>query len=211
MKLLKRLFKRIPLCPYPYKPYMHKYKCIFIHIPKNAGSSIMHLLGDTGGRFHVESEFYREVNDYFYRKYHTFAFTREPLDRLFSAYKYARAGGNKGSEDLQLAQYVTQRCDDFSGFIDNVLNEHFIMQQPVFKPQYLYVFSRNLTLNIDTLIKMEELESQWPVFAKKRGLPVELAHENKSKELMLPELTPQQYEKIYTLYQYDYSLLGYKK
>ena len=209
MNILQRLLKRIPLCPFPYKPYMHKYKCIFIHIPKNAGSSIMQLLGDKGGRFHVESDYYKQANYYFYKKYHSFAFTREPLDRLFSAYKYASKGGNQRKDDINLATYINTRCSDFNGFIDNVLTLHFIMQQPLFKPQYLFVYTNNLQLNVDTLIKLDELEQVWTDFSMQLGLPSQLSHINQTNKQAMPVLTTSQYNKITALYRYDYILLKY--
>jgi hypothetical protein len=188
---------------------MHKYKCIFVHIPKNAGSSIMKLLGDDTGRFHVESSYYRDANYYFFRKYHSFAFTREPLERLFSAYKYAISGGNRGKEDILLADFIKANSHDFLSFIDNLLDAHFIMQQPLFKPQYLFVYTRNLELNVNTLIKLDELEQQWPIFAKKLGLPIELGHTNQSPTKNLPTLSNSQRYKVSELYRYDYSLLKY--
>lgn len=209
MTILQRVLKRLPLCPFPYKPYMHKYKCIFIHIPKNAGSSIMNLLGDDGGRFHVESTYYRHANYYFFKKYHSFAFTREPLERLFSAYKYILSGGNKRDEDLQLADRIKAHSSDFPSFIDAVLDAHFIMQQPLFKPQYIYVYTRNLQLNVNTLIKLNELEQQWPVFAAKLGLPTVLGHTNKTTNKAMPILSNEQRKKVAELYKYDYELLKY--
>lgn len=209
MTILKRLLKRLPFCEYPYKPYMHKYKCIFIHIPKNAGSSVMRLLGDEGGRFHVESSYYQQANAYFYNKYHSFAFTREPIERLYSAYKYVLKGGNQRSEDIALANHVKARCCDFSDFIDNLLCADFIMQQPLFKPQYLFVYTRNLQLNVDTLIKLTELTTVWPAFSTNLGIPSQLLHVNKTAKQVMPKLTTEQLDKIAQLYKYDYKLLGY--
>lgn len=209
MTMLKRLLKRLPFCVYPYKPYMHKYKCIFIHIPKNAGSSVMKALGDSGGRFHVESEYYNEVNDYFYKKYHRFAIVRHPLERLFSAYKYSLQGGNGSQSDKLLADKIKSNSHDFASFIDCLLDMHFIMQHKLFKPQYLFVCKNDLTLNIDTVLHFEKLAEQWPAFAKKHNLPNSLEFINRSEKVSLPILTSAQYKKINQLYYFDFERFGY--
>jgi len=208
MKILSRLFKRLPLCPFPYKPYMHKYKCIFIHIPKNAGSSIMDLLGDTGGRFHLESKIYLDVNDYFFRKYHKFAIVREPLDRLFSAYQYSCGGGNKSPEDIALAAHINSNSHNFTSFIECVLDTHFIIEQPLFRPQYSFIYHRG-KLCIDTILRFEQLHEQWPKFAKLHCFPFDLRKLNSSKESDFPMLEEHHYKKIVQMYLPDYIYFNY--
>nr|WP_275451926.1 sulfotransferase family 2 domain-containing protein [Pseudoalteromonas sp. TB64] len=189
---------------------MHKYKCIFIHIPKNAGSSIMKMLGDSKGRFHVESGYYKQVNDFFYSRYHTFAIVREPLDRLFSAYQYSCNGGNKSVEDLVLAKLIKNNSTDFLSFIDNILDMHFIMEQPLFKPQYLYVYERGV-MNVDTILYFESLEKNWSSFAEIHNLPTQLIQTNRSLlGEKIPILKNRHYEKVKQLYLPDYQLFKYK-
>ena len=64
----------------------HDKKCIFVHIPKCAGSSInqelrLKSLGFSG---HAPASYHSEfLSDYF-----SFTFVRNPYDRIVSAYKY---------------------------------------------------------------------------------------------------------------------------
>jgi hypothetical protein len=65
----------------------HELKCIFIHIPKCAGSSINQQLklDSVGFSGHSPASYHSEYKDYF-----SFTFVRNPYDRIVSAYKYFR-------------------------------------------------------------------------------------------------------------------------
>lgn len=66
----------------------HNSKCIFIHIPKCAGSSINQELNlkSVGFSGHSPASCHRDhLRDYF-----SFTFVRNPYDRIVSAYKYFR-------------------------------------------------------------------------------------------------------------------------
>jgi chondroitin 4-sulfotransferase 11 len=62
--------------------YIPKYNCVFIHIPKTAGSSIRN------GFFNQDyiGPYYRFP--YKYKQLYSFAFVRNPYDRLISAYNF---------------------------------------------------------------------------------------------------------------------------
>jgi len=66
----------------------HDKKCIFIHIPKCAGSSVNQQLKlkSVGFSGHSPASYHSEFLD----KYFSFTFVRNPYDRIVSAYKYFR-------------------------------------------------------------------------------------------------------------------------
>jgi len=210
-KIASRLLKLFPQSHYPYKAFMHKKKCIFIHIPKNAGSSVLALFNDTGGRKHAKWYDFYEANDYAYDRYHKFAIVREPLARLYSAYKYVVAGGNQSVMDLALKQTIDEKSHDFDSFITNVFSFDFVMQQPLFLPQYLYIFDRQLNSCVDSLLCYETLTSDWQQLALTLSLPKALPWKNASQASNMPILTALSLTKVNEIYHYDYQLLGYKK
>lgn len=65
----------------------HSLKCIFVHIPKCAGSSINQELNlkSVGFSGHSPMSYHSEHSDYL-----SFTFVRNPYDRIVSAYKYFR-------------------------------------------------------------------------------------------------------------------------
>ena len=89
-----------------------KMKYIFIHIPKTAGVSIYHALGKTDEQNHKTRWDYEE--DYF-----SFAFVRNPWDRLASAYHYMCKGGRGYKGDLY-AQGVISKYGSFDEFVRNL-------------------------------------------------------------------------------------------
>jgi hypothetical protein len=210
-KIASRLLRLFPRSHYPYKAFMHKKKCIFIHIPKNAGSSVLASFEDKGGRKHAKWYDFYEANDYFYKKYHKFAIVRAPLPRLYSAYNYAVAGGNQSKMDLALKKQIDDGSRSFEDFIHNVLCYDFVMQQPLFLPQYLYVFDRQLNSCVDSLLHYENLFADWQKLALLLSLPKALPWKNSSNVSELPVLSEQSLTKVSAIYHFDYQLLGYKK
>lgn len=189
---------------------MHKHHCIFIHIPKNAGSSVLQAFNDKAGRKHAKWYEFFESNDYFFNRYFKFAIVREPLPRLYSAYSYVLKGGSGSADDIALQQFIIANSHDFESFIQHVLDADFIMLQLLFQPQYLYVFDRQLKSVTDSLLRYENLAHDWQNLAKRRGFVASLPKVNRSNiDKVLPELSESTQAKVELLYKMDYQLLGY--
>ncbi len=71
-----------------YHDISHRYRCIFIHIPKNAGTSIRSALGLRGGG-HRPWRYHATGQPQIWRQYTSFAVVRNPWDRAVSAYHHA--------------------------------------------------------------------------------------------------------------------------
>jgi chondroitin 4-sulfotransferase 11 len=67
----------------------HKLRCIFVHIPKTAGTSIKKAF-DMPGPGHWPWYYYAENYPELWRQYTTFAVVRNPWDRMVSAYRFAK-------------------------------------------------------------------------------------------------------------------------
>ncbi|MBU2972635.1 sulfotransferase family protein [Pseudoalteromonas sp. C2R02] len=216
MDLFTRILKRLPLAQYPYKPFMIKHKCIFLHIPKNAGTSILTAFDDEGVRRHIPWIHFHRANSARFKQYFKFTVIREPISRLYSAYNYLLNGGNQSSDDLALSEYIKQNSKDFNSFIMNVLCSDLIMQHELLWPQYLFIYDRQLNLKVDKVLKLESLASDWHCFAKQKGFPIDLPFENKSdvnragQQLdLINILNSSAKNKISDLYHNDFKLLKY--
>jgi hypothetical protein len=67
----------------------HQYRCIFVHIPKAAGTSIKKLF-DMPGRGHVAWHYYAICYPELWEQYTSFTVVRNPWDRAVSAYHFAK-------------------------------------------------------------------------------------------------------------------------
>ena len=95
---------------FPYRKHFTRNKCIFIHIPKAAGTSVLAALGKTKekGRDHVSWQVYKKASSRKFARYYKFTFVRNPYDRALSAYRYILSGGNQGKQDLAIAKEMAE-------------------------------------------------------------------------------------------------------
>lgn len=207
--MIKRLIQKLPITYYPYKSFMHKNKCIFIHIPKNAGTSVLALFNDRGGRKHAKWYDFYESNSYFFKRYHKFAIIREPLKRLYSSYTYGLNGGNQSVGDIALMNQIKDHSDDFNSFIESVLDSHFVMLHLLFQPQYIFIYDQQYNCMVDSILKFESLEHDWANFAALQGFTTELPKKNSTINSNIPTISSKAHEKVSELYDFDYKLLGY--
>lgn len=163
----------------------HHYKCIFVHIPKNAGQSVEHvflnLIGlnwrtraplllryndnpDLGPErlAHLTAEQYvscKHAPQDMFDEYFKFAFVRNPWDRMVSFYKYL------GYDNKM----------EFNIFV----KEHFIrkIQQRVWwfvRPQTDYIYKDEGHQLVDFIGRFESLQSDFDIVCQKIGLPATL-------------------------------------
>ena len=96
---------------------LHYYKCIFVHIPKNAGISVSYtLFGNTGGSHRKLIDYERVFGRRIVKKYFKFAFIRNPWDRLVSTYFFLINGGLT-ERDKKWTQKNISAYNDFSDFV----------------------------------------------------------------------------------------------
>ncbi|MBM7333635.1 sulfotransferase family 2 domain-containing protein [Alloalcanivorax marinus] len=167
---------------FPYRPYLNKNKCIFIHIPKSAGSSILDRLGKKGkmNRDHLPWYIYQKANPIKFKRFFKFSFVRNPWDRAYSAFSYLRGGGN-GASDLKL-QALLDRFDGYDDFLINGLNKGLLRNHILFIPQSFFVLDANQNPMVDFLGRYENLEEDYKKIAEKLSLQTDLPYFNRTRE-----------------------------
>ncbi len=171
----------------------HHHKCVFVHIPKNAGQSVEHvflnLLGlDWSTRApllltyndnpelgpprlaHLKAKEYvkyKYLTQEMFDTYFKFAFVRNPWSRTVSMYKY-----------LGYKKRVP-----FKSFLFDELKDRLFEEQRWFVgPQSDFIYSEDGSPLVDYIGHFEELQSGFDFVCKQIGLaPTKLPHVNESE------------------------------
>lgn len=171
----------------------HHYKCIFVHIPKNAGQSIEHVFLDLLGltwetraplllrhndrpeigppslahltaREYVE---YKYVTQDMFNEYFKFAFVRNPWSRMVSMYKYI--GYN---EKCEFKEFLLE------DFRNRILEEDYWFV----RPQSDFIYSEEKNLLVDYVGRFEDLQNGFNYVCNRLGVrPSHLPHVNSYK------------------------------
>jgi chondroitin 4-sulfotransferase 11 len=148
----------------------HHQKFVFIHIPKCAGNSLKPGLGLKGNKHMMASSVGKKVRD----EYFTFCFTRNPWDRVVSAYFYLKKGGTTQLDSQDRNTYI-KPYPSFESFIFNM--DYAAQNQQHFKPQVYYADEE-----LDFYGKVENLQEDFNIICNKIGIPQhQVPHRNKSE------------------------------
>jgi hypothetical protein len=184
------------------------YQCIFIHIPKNAGTSVAQALFGRGSR-HVPCIEYEKANPRKFRRYFKFAFVRNPWDRLYSAYHFLRKGG-MSSQDSAWANAHLGQFQSFEEFVHEWVNQDNVMSWVHFMHQHHFIIGSNGQMAMDYLGRMENIKADFDFVSRKLGISVPLSALNKTeKDPYVKAYTSEMIEIVGRVYRQDVSMLGY--
>ena len=199
------------------------HKTIFIHIPKCAGQSVEEtFLNDIGldwykhrhlfGCFKKPSTWSNNFPDrlahltayeYFdldfidketFCQFYKFSIVRDPFDRVVSAWK-------------DLTKSIDFNKKDINFFILNILPKHVSEKNYFFKSQKAYLFDpKTDKILVDSIIKIDELESNWEKVKIATGIKLDLTYRNKSKDIKI-DVSENCKDIVKELYKEDYYLL----
>lgn len=186
-----------------------KQRCIFIHIPKSAGTSVAQsLFGELP--YHYTAVQYRVIyGRRTYNQYFKFAFVRNPWDRLYSGYSYLKNGG-WNEEDRIWYSLNLSHLVDFNTFVIDWLNPQRLNAHMHFRPQVDFICDRRQRPIIDYLGYFETLSDDFAYITRKMNLAAELFHFNASKRESYRDVyISEAIEKVNQLYRSDIELFGY--
>ena len=195
-----------------YRRYSHwrRAGCVFIHVPKAAGTSINHALyGRTLGHYtalEVRNAFPRLFNNAY-----VFSVVRNPYDRLLSAYRFARLGRTADMGMYRPERYQTSEFRTFESFVfEWLIKQDMSVVDPVFRAQSEYVTIDGV-LAVDGLFRFESLEEGMTQVQLRLGRELNLARRNAAGQSV-------EYRQLYSrpvrdvvreLYSQDFATLGY--
>ena len=154
---------------------------LYLAIPRTASTSISQIMGQSG---HHDIKYYREFFKYMatgmdINDVYKFAFVRNPYDRFVSAFSHLKL-----------------HPDKFTKFVKDYRNWWYTddpVKQLLFKPQWRYICTWDMKLQVDFVGRYESIEDDWSKVAKRLGVSDKLEHTNKSErgkwqEYYTPEL-----------------------
>ena len=134
---------------------------LFVHIPKNAGTTIAVALY---GRFigHRTAIWYRIADRQLFESKYTFAVIRDPMDRFISAFYFLQNGGTALVPTSSKASNVIRRYKTIEEFVDcveagNLTN--FKNIDLVFNDQHKYVVDYDNRLIVDKLFRLDDIKN----------------------------------------------------
>tara|TARA_R100000008_G_scaffold86400_1_gene79335 strand:+ start:6449 stop:7087 length:639 start_codon:yes stop_codon:yes gene_type:complete len=208
----------------------HKHKCIFLHIPKAAGTSIERFLrdidSDIPSKVLRKRGFSRFLNDHL--DYYVFSMVRNPCDRLVSAWKWGEfklrnepsCPYYQKSRSVSFEEYVQLLVDEnyrhFNRLCWSEYDEYHTLPQFEFFPHLNggHYFTDKIDSNFtcDFIGRFENLKEDFGKICSDLNFDkLELPHVFNSKKFKEEfSWTAQLKDKVHSYYQKDFDLFGYE-
>jgi hypothetical protein len=147
-----------------------KYKILFIHIPKNAGTSLINKLS-LSPHGHYDWRTHPKFNG----PYHKFTIVRNPWDRVVSSYEFAKMDKSYWhSKDNHTKHPDYDLCNSltFKECVKLLKESPERFTHPGWKNQYPYIVNDDYMVMVDSVLKMENLNEELTNLFKKLKIGV---------------------------------------
>lgn len=212
VRLVSDVPERLARWRMPYPPNLRRRRRIaairecgvlFIHVPKNAGTSVSEAL--YGQQIKHETVRYYAMVAPDVLELPSFAIIRDPVSRFLSAFRYARGGG---TADRAVARPFNARYRSFACIddaIDHLASARSLFHiDHIFRPQSWYLTDRSGACRVDTLVPYEALGMLGDLVPAP-GL-ADLPHLNHGAGAPMPRLDPSQEAFVTQFYAADIAL-----
>mgnify|MGYP001036855903 CR=1 FL=1 len=189
--------------------------CIFIHIPKCAGNAVQQSLFREVVFGHQTIRQYQiALPKTLYEKTWKFTVTRNPWERIVSAWRFLEAGGFHEHD----AEYFAENLSQYPTF-DDFVNDWLVYQDldlcgcAHFKTQLHYIRDFRGRVAMDYMVKLSDLNDEYHHIRKRLGGD-ELVVHNEAKDMEIKHATylknQETCENIAKIYAEDIEVLGYE-
>ena len=165
-------------------------QCVFIHIPKNGGTSVSQALGYTRTSHRTILQYKKIMTPKDFAVYFKFCFTRNPWARFLSLYNYARMTESLYHSSTKPEAALYGKHLDYDLLRDATLNEcaHYLQEGKLlhdkscnhWHPQVNWILDSQGKLLADFVGKVENMEQDFNYICDKLCLTSSLSMQNTS-------------------------------
>lgn len=186
----------------------HKRKLIFVHIPKNGGTSFeSHLSLKNMGH----PRWFDYARTEFWNNYFKMAIIRNPYSRAFSCYNYARMKKSYYHNITGKSLYGKHPEYDMLtnvSFVDalKLLNEKPALFGVHWRLQSEWVTDINGNIMVDKLFNLETIDDELKLFGITKSMPIVNSSNSKCRNYTADEISL-----VNQYYKRDFELLGFEE
>lgn len=193
--------------------YWRRNSCIFVHVPKAAGTTVNKAIyGKTLGHYSA-----LEIEEKFptlFKSCFSFSLVRNPWDRVLSAYRFACVGKTDTMGVHNPNQYKINEFKTFEKFVCEWLpNKNVRKLDFIFMPQHQFVCDNESKIMVDHLGKVEAMGETVAILNEKLNRKIKIGVENStsssSKEFRHYYSSPEMIDIVRSVYRRDVELFGY--
>ncbi|MDD5138672.1 MAG: sulfotransferase family 2 domain-containing protein [Verrucomicrobiales bacterium] len=189
-----------------------EHRCIFVHIPKCAGISVVKSLFGDFDCGHASLRRYQIMfGPEEFSRYFKFTIVRNPFDRLVSAFLFMKQGGLH-EKDRRWADRKFSRFDTFDAFVKGWVNTHNVVRALHFRPQSHFICLAKNRPGLDFTGYFENLEADFAFICRKLHFNVPLLEANRNparKKNYQEYYTDESRRIVAEVYADDLRILGY--
>jgi len=146
------------------------YKCIFVHIPKNAGLSVTYtLFGNAGGSHRKIVDYKKVFSRSTFKRYYKFSFVRNPWDRVVSTFFFLKNGGLTEKDRVWAEKHLAP-FGTFDAFVKGWLKEENINNSLHFQHQHVFLEDEKGKIAVDFIGRFENIDEDFKIITDKLGI-----------------------------------------
>lgn len=179
---------------------------IFIHIGKTAGTSITKIIGEPFQKHNTAKEVIKIIGREKWDNNYKFTVVRNPWDKVFSWYKYRTQlnQSNMKTNPISFADWVACTYGENK-------DPYYYYRPKIFLPQVEWLKNDNGEIDMDKIIRFENLKEDFEIVANEVGVVSDLPHINKTKRTDYREFYDEATKEIIEQWFYeDIKLFNYK-
>jgi chondroitin 4-sulfotransferase 11 len=200
----------------PKTAWNDNHRAFFIHIPKTAGTSIYDSLGMEKLPYtHAPARILRGIYPCEYAEYFSFAFVRNPWDRLVSTFEFLKIGTVWPEQKEWALRHIGDQS--FRDFVIRLERDQFyratIFSYNFFYTQMYFVSDRSGKIIVDRVFRFEDVEAGFEELAARFGQKRPLSHIRKTQGRLRYEsyYDAETWDIVGNLYAKDVQMFDYQR